>query len=70
MEQEMRTSNFKNELQNSQSVQVTNMTKELERQQTFLDKMRAETRCINGWKSSSLMHGPILFSHSAKHWLA
>ncbi|GAX75906.1 hypothetical protein CEUSTIGMA_g3349.t1 [Chlamydomonas eustigma] len=44
MEQEMRTSNFKNELQNSQSVQVTNMTKELERQQTFLDKMRAETR--------------------------
>ncbi len=40
----MRTTNFKNELQNTQSVQTTNMMKELERQQTFIDKMRAETR--------------------------
>ena len=46
MEQEMRTSTFRNELQKTQDLQSGNMLKELERQQTFIDKMRAETRYV------------------------
>lgn len=37
----MRISTFKNELQKTQDVLASNVAKDLERQQTFLDKMRA-----------------------------
>jgi|LauGreSuBDMM15SN_2_FD.fasta_scaffold440251_1 hypothetical protein len=59
MEQEMRTSTFKNELQKTQDLQSGNMVKELERQQTFIDKMRAETRYNNNDLESLLIdYGP------------
>ncbi|KAG1676048.1 hypothetical protein FOA52_014913 [Chlamydomonas sp. UWO 241] len=44
MEQQMLTTVFKSELEKSQELQGSNLTKDLERQQTFLDKMRAETK--------------------------
>ncbi len=40
----MRTSSFRNELQKAQDIQSGNLGKELERQQTFLDKTRAEIK--------------------------
>jgi len=55
----MRTSTFKNELQKTQDLQSGNMVKELERQQTFIDKMRAETRYNNNDLESLLIdYGP------------
>eukprot|EP00955_Chlamydomonas_euryale_P093085 364759-Chlamydomonas_euryale.AAC.2 len=44
MEQGMRMTSSKSELEKAQDIQSGILTKELERQQTFLDKMRAETK--------------------------
>lgn len=44
MEQEMRTSSFKNEVAKSQDLQASGLAKETERQTNFIEKMRTETR--------------------------
>lgn len=44
MEQEMRITAFKNEIVKTQDMQSTGLTKELERQTNYLEKMRTETR--------------------------
>ena len=44
LEQEARIEGFKTELGKSQDVQLSTVNKDLERQQNFLDKMRAEVR--------------------------
>jgi hypothetical protein len=44
LEQEARIEGFKTELHKSQDVQLSTVNKDLERQQNFLDKMRAEVR--------------------------
>lgn len=44
LEQEMRTSAFKNELTKAQDLQASTLTKETERQTNYLAQMRTETR--------------------------
>jgi hypothetical protein len=44
MEQEARVAGFKTELSKAQDMVQANVNKDLERQQSYLDKMRTEVR--------------------------
>ena len=48
MEQEAKIQSFKTALLSSQDTHQSNMTKDMERQQSFLDKMRVEVRSVLG----------------------
>jgi hypothetical protein len=37
------------ELHKAQDMHTANVNKDMERQQNYLDKMRAEVRCAEGW---------------------
>lgn len=44
LEQEARVTSFKVELQKAQDMHTANVNKDMEKQQNYLDKMRAEVR--------------------------
>ena len=47
LEQEARIAGFKSEVQKSQELHHSSLTRDTERLQTMLDKVKAEIRCLN-----------------------